>query len=262
MTKVKPKKYLGQHFLVDPVIATRIVDSLTRHNGYKILLEIGGGTGMLTDLLYHKEKIQTWVIDIDKESIDLLVGKHPEKKDHIIKGDFLKFDLNSFAAGQDFGIIGNLPYNISSQIFFKILDSRDRIAEVVCMVQKEVGKRIASPPGSKQYGKLSVLLQAFYEVEYLYTVKPGSFYPPPKVTSSVLRFKRLEKRELECDETMFFILVKQAFQNRRKTLRNALKGINLPLQFSGNELLQKRAEQLTVNDFIYLTRHVRGSNEV
>jgi|SRR5690606_19288406 16S rRNA (adenine1518-N6/adenine1519-N6)-dimethyltransferase len=257
MKYVKPKKHLGQHFLKDITIAKKIVDSLTGHQNYKQVLEIGPGTGVLTDFLLPTYKDNLYLLDIDHESILYLHEKYPAAIDRIIEGDFLKMDLGSVFKG-DFAIIGNFPYNISSQIFFKILDHRKQVLEIVCMLQKEVAERIASGPGNKQYGILSVLLQAYYDVEYLFVVEPGVFKPPPKVKSAVIRLKRNDKESLGCDEIIFRKLVKQGFQNRRKTLRNALKALNLPDEITAITLLDKRAEQLSVEDFVELTHKVQG----
>lgn len=258
MEQVKPKKHLGQHFLKDLNIARKIVDALSDHKGYGKILEIGPGMGVLTDFLIISRKEQLYLLDIDHESILYLHDKYPEIKERIIEGDFLKVDLSQWFS-QEFAIIGNFPYNISSQIFFKVLDHKDQVVEVVCMLQKEVAQRIASGPGSKQYGILSVLLQAYYDIEYLFTVEPGVFKPPPKVKSAVLRLKRNGQKSLDCDELFFKKLVKMAFQKRRKTLRNALKAFNLPEELDGGGLLDKRAEQLSVEDFVELTKKAEGS---
>ena len=262
MDRVKPKKKLGQHFLTDPGIASKIVDSLGLVAGYNQVLEIGPGTGILTQRLIERKEFETTVMDIDSESVDHLIRKYPDHTEKILEGDILKADLNSLFGNHPFAIVGNLPYNISSQIFFRVLDLRNLVPEMVCMVQREVGERLASGPGSKKYGILSVLLQAYYDVRIILRVKPGSFYPPPKVHSAVLHFSRNETSRLECNEDLFFKVVKRAFQNRRKTLRNALKGLNLPQQFPGDDVLSKRAEELTIPEFIKLTNHVAGSNNV
>lgn len=250
---VRAKKHLGQHFLTDESIALDIVDALTLHNGYDTVLEIGPGMGMLTKYLITKKQYETHVIDIDQESIGYLKKNFPELGDNIISGDFLKLNLQE-RIGKNFAVMGNFPYNISSQIFFKILDDRAQVPEIVCMLQKEVADRLASPPGNKSYGILSVLLQAYYKIEYLFTVEPDKFNPPPKVRSGVIRLQRNEVASLDCDEKLFKRVVKQGFQNRRKTLRNALKPLNLPEQVQEMELLNKRAEQLSVNDFVGLTQ--------
>ena len=235
-------------------IASRIAEGLTGHGDYRQVLEIGPGTGVLTRFLLDKP----WavhLIDIDGESIEYLYEHFPSLNDTIIQGDFLK---DSVEAGLDpvFAIIGNFPYNISSQIFFRILDLRNRVPEVVCMIQKEVADRLVAPPGNKTYGILSVLLQAYYDFDYLFTVKPGVFNPPPKVNSAVIRLKRNERASLGCDETLFRRVVKAGFQMRRKTLRNALKPINLPEQMREDSVLNQRAETLSVDDFIDLTNRI------
>lgn len=245
---VRPKKFLGQHFLKNERRAEQIAEALSME--YPKVLEIGPGTGVLTKYLMNKP-VDLKVVEIDRESVAYLKEHYPQLK--IVEGDFLKMDMSSIYS-EDFSIIGNFPYNISSQIFFKVLDHRQQVKEVVCMIQKEVAERIASPPGNKTYGILSVFMQAFYKVEYLYTVKPGDFFPPPKINSAVIRFVRNEVVKLECNERMFFKVVKQAFQMRRKTLRNALK----PLNLSQDKLpyLDKRAEQLSVDDFVKLTARI------
>ena len=258
MTKVRPKKYLGQHFLKDLAVAENIVNALAFSQAYGDILEIGPGMGVLTDFLLKKKSANTYVIDIDRESVKYLRQTYPELHERIIEGDFLKWDPSTVFKGK-FAIIGNFPYNISSQIFFRVLDFKDKIPEVVCMVQREVAQRIASPPGNRQYGILSVLLQAFYDVEYLFTVEPGVFAPPPKVRSAVLRFTRNKLEELPCDGDLFKKLVKAGFQNRRKTLRNALKRINLPEKIRDLPMLDKRAEQLSVDQFISLTQKIEES---
>ncbi len=255
MAKVKPKKHLGQHFLKDTDTAQKIVNSLTNHNGYKQVIEVGPGMGVLTQFLINKGNPELTIIDIDQESIDYLKKGFPALKSNIIYGDFLKTDwLQHFSA--PFGIIGNFPYNISSQIFFKVLEMRSSVKEVVGMIQKEVAQRIASPPGNKTYGILSVLLQAYYSIDYLFTVGPESFNPPPKVDSAVIRLKRNNTTTLNCDEKLFFRVVKQGFQNRRKTLRNALKPLALPISINDDVQLNLRAEQLSVEGFVLLTQKI------
>jgi len=252
---VRAKKHLGQHFLNDDSIAQDIVASLTLHNGYKNVLEIGPGMGVLTKYLLENDKLNTYVIEIDKESIEYLNTNFPKLDDHILSGDYLKLDVRQ-QIGNNHAVIGNFPYNISSQIFFKILEDKAQVPEIVCMLQKEVAERLASPPGNKSYGILSVLLQAYYQIEYLFTVEPDKFNPPPKVRSGVIRLRRNEIESLDCDEKLFKRVIKQGFQNRRKTLRNALKPLNLPGQIEKMELLNKRAEQLSVDDFVGLTQEI------
>lgn len=257
MDNVRAKKHLGQHFLKDLNIARNIVHALSGHKNYTSILEIGPGMGVLTDFLLDHNSQELYLIDIDQESIHYLNEKYPNLDSRIIHGDFLRVDLSKFFS-EPFAIIGNFPYNISSQIFFKILEHKDQVPEIVGMLQKEVAERIASGPGNKQYGILSVLLQAYYDIEYLFTVEPEVFNPPPKVRSAVIRLKRNQKESLGCDEVLFKRLVKQGFQNRRKTLRNALKAINLPEEVVKMDLLDKRAEQLSVDDFISLTIKTEG----
>jgi 16S rRNA (adenine1518-N6/adenine1519-N6)-dimethyltransferase len=252
MKQVKAKKHLGQHFLKDLGIAHDIADALTGHGGYKDVLEIGPGMGVLTQFLIKKDYNLT-VIEIDRESVDYLKVHFPGLK--IISGDFLRIDLSE-KIETPYAVAGNFPYNISSQIFFSVLENKNLIPEVVGMVQKEVGMRIASGPGNKDYGILSVLLQAFYNIEYLFTVDEHVFNPPPRVKSGVIRLKRNERKELPCEEKLFFTVVKQSFQTRRKTLRNALKSLNLPVDFTSGKLFDLRAEQLSVQDFIELTLQI------
>lgn len=260
MKGVKAKKHLGQHFLNDESIAQDIVQALTLHNGYKNVLEIGPGMGVLTRYLLPKSEFTTYVIDIDKESIEYLKTNFPKLGNNIILGDFLKLDVRE-QLGANHAVIGNFPYNISSQIFFKILEDKAQVPEIVCMLQKEVAERLASPPGNKSYGILSVLLQAYYKIEYLFTVEPDKFNPPPKVRSGVIRLQRNDVQSLDCDEKLFKRVVKQGFQNRRKTLRNALKPLNLPVQVQEMDLLNQRAEQLSVNDFVGLTQEITKWNK-
>ncbi len=254
MSYVRPKKHLGQHFLTDLSIAERIAASLSGHGDYKQVLEIGPGTGVLTQFLL-KEEWNTHLIDIDGESIDYLHEHFPELGERIFEGDFLKDSIES-KMSPPFAIIGNFPYNISSQIFFRVLDLRNEVPEVVCMIQKEVADRLVSPPGNKSYGILSVLLQAYYDLEYLFTVGPKVFNPPPKVNSAVIRLKRNDRAALDCDEKLFRRVVKAGFQMRRKTLRNALKPINLPEQMREAAILDRRAETLSVEDYIALTNQI------
>lgn len=248
---VKPKKHLGQHFLKDMTIASNIADAMTGHGGYRTILEVGPGTGVLTQYLLQKE-YAVHAIEMDRESIAYLNRNFIQLTDNLIEGDFLALDLKSITEGP-LCIIGNFPYNISSQIFFKVLDDKQQVTEVIGMLQKEVADRIAAPPGSKTYGILSVLLQAFYDVEYLFTVPPEVFNPPPKVQSAVIRLKRNELQRLDCDEKKFKMVVKTAFNQRRKTLRNALG--SLTFATAPNEhLLTLRAERLSVEDYVQITK--------
>ena len=252
---VKPKKYLGQHFLKDQNIARNIVSALTGYKGYDKVLEIGPGMGVLSGLLFANTQYQTFLMEIDTESVAYLQQHYPDYKENILYQDFLKADLSQLFTGP-YAIIGNFPYNISSQIFFKILDEKDKVTEVVCMLQREVAQRISSPPGNKTYGILSVFLQAYYDIEYLFTVEPGVFNPPPKVKSAVIRLRRNEVAQLSCDEKLFRQVVKQGFQNRRKTLRNALKPLNLPAAVRELPVMDQRAEQLSVEAFVNLTNEI------
>ncbi|MCP4314417.1 MAG: 16S rRNA (adenine(1518)-N(6)/adenine(1519)-N(6))-dimethyltransferase RsmA [Bacteroidetes bacterium] len=249
---VRPKKHLGQHFLTDPAIAQRIVDALDSP-AEGVVLEVGPGTGILTGWLLEKN-FQFIPVEIDTESVKHLKNKWPQLNETLVEGDFLQLDLDRFSSGK-LHIIGNLPYNISSQIFFKVLENRQKVDSVVCMLQKEVAERIASPHGSKRYGILSVLLQAYYNIEYLFSVKPGSFHPPPKVTSAVIRLKRNSINSIPCDEALFQRVVKAVFNQRRKMIRNSIQSILLNLE-GDNELLSKRPEQLDVQQFIELTNWV------
>lgn len=252
---VRPKKFLGQHFLHDQSIANQIVDALTAQVNSNVL-EIGPGTGVLTRILLTRENINLKVIEIDWDSVAHLRKHYPKLE--IIEGDFLELDLKTIFK-DPFSIIGNFPYNISSQIFFKVLEQREQVNQVVCMLQKEVADRIAEPPGSKKYGILSVLLQAFYDIKYMFKVSPGVFIPPPKVMSAVIRLERNKREKLECDEALFFKVVKQGFNNRRKTLRNALKNLNLATEFSALPIFNQRAEQLSVDEFVYITQLMEKS---
>lgn len=247
---VRPKKYLGQHFLKDKNIANKIVESLSCN--IDNIIEIGPGTGILSEILIKKNYSNLFFIEKDKESTDFLLKNFPEQKNKIILADFLKFDTNTIFKDK-FSIIGNFPYNISSQIFFKVLEERNNIQEIVCMIQKEVAERIASNPGNKKYGILSVLLQAYFDISYLFTVNENVFFPPPKVKSAVIKFKKNKTKQLACNEEKFFKIVKTAFNQRRKTLRNALKPLNLQSGLFTNEIFSKRAEQLNVNDFVNIT---------
>jgi len=256
--QVKAKKYLGQHFLKDETIAEKIADSLS-FSGYKHVLEIGPGMGVLTKYLL-KKNITTHAIEIDSESVDYLKNEYLNLADRIIEQDFLKYDLTQVFNEEQFAIIGNFPYNISTQIVFKTLEMRGQIPEFSGMFQKEVAQRICSKEGSKVYGILSVLVQAFYDAEYLFTVPPTVFSPPPKIDSGVLKLTRKENYTLSCDEKLFFKVVKQAFQQRRKTLRNSLKTFNLSDNLKANSIFGKRPEQLNVNSFIELTQLIENDS--
>lgn len=252
MQKVKAKKHLGQHFLTDLEIAKNIVDALTLTNNYNTVLEVGPGMGVLTQFLIENKSYQTFPVDIDRESIGYLTEKYPTLKGNIIYGDFLKLNLQEVVGKDPFAVIGNFPYNISTQILFKVLDNKDQVPEVVGMFQKEVAERIAAGPGSKTYGITSVLLQAFYDIEYLFTVNEDVFDPPPKVKSAVIRLTRNKVNELGCDEKRFKQIVKMAFNQRRKMMRKSLKPL-LSETNKENEVLTKRPEQLSVEEFVGLT---------
>lgn len=253
---VRPKKFLGQHFLKDQNIASKIVEALRLTGEPQQVIEIGPGTGVLTQFLVSKQQIDLKLIEIDRESVAYLKEHYPKLQTNIIEGDFLELDLSGLAS--EYLIIGNFPYNISSQIFFRILEERTRVKQVVCMLQKEVADRIAEKEGSKTYGILSVLLQAYYDIEYLFKVPPRVFHPPPKVMSAVIRLTRNNRTTLGCNEELFQRVVKQSFQNRRKTLRNALKPLNLDASIVALPLLDKRAEQLSVEQFIDLTKLIEA----
>lgn len=252
MNKVRPKKTLGQHFLTDKSIAQKISATLTGE-GYESVLEIGPGMGVLTDFLLKRNFQDFRVIEIDNESVHYLHEKYPGFK-NIITGDFLGLDVDATFKG-NLAIIGNFPYNISSQILFKALQSRDKIVEISGMLQKEVAERICSGPGSKVYGILSVLLQAFYSAEYLFTVPPGVFSPPPRVMSGVIRLRRKAGQELNCDTDLFFRVVKATFNHRRKTLRNSVKAV-FDLVRDDYKDFNLRPEQLSVGDFEDLTNWI------
>ena len=250
---VQPKKHLGQHFLTDLNIAQQIAQTLSL-NGYERILEIGPGTGVLTQFLLEKNT-ETFVIEIDKESVEYLQTYFPKLRGHILSEDFLKFDIVNYFDKKPFAIIGNFPYNISSQIVFKLLEIRFFVPEFAGMFQKEVAERICEGPGSKSYGILSVLTQAFYETEYLFIVPEHVFNPPPKVKSGVIRLRRKEDYSLPCDEKIFFSVVKTAFGQRRKTLRNSLKSFLLEREaLKAEPLFDKRPEMLSVAEFITLTQ--------
>lgn len=252
--EVRAKKHLGQHFLTDEGIAEKIAGSLTDLET-KNVLEIGPGMGVLTKYLLKKD-FDLHVIEIDTESVSYLQENFPELKGKIHQMDFLKCDTSSFFEGKPFAIIGNFPYNISTQIVFKTLENKEQIPEFAGMFQKEVAQRIAAPHGNKTYGILSVLTQAFYEVEYLFTVPPSVFNPPPKVESGVIRLHR-KNEEIACDEALLFRVVKTAFQQRRKTLRNSLKTFQLPDNLREDAIFGQRPEQLSVKEFIDLTLKIQ-----
>jgi len=252
MTGVRAKKNLGQHFLNDKGIAQKIVDSLRAENVSKVL-EIGPGMGVLTQFLLQNHSYETSVVEIDRESVEYMNNHFPELKERIISADFLRLNLHNYYT-EPFAIIGNFPYNISSQIFFKVLEYHNQIPEVVGMLQKEVAERLAAPPGSKTYGILSVFLQAYYNIEYLFTVNEDVFSPPPRVKSGVIRLTRNQIEKLNCDEKLFKGIVKMAFNQRRKTMRNSLKSLINSDELKANVLFDKRPEQLGVAEFELLVR--------
>ena len=258
MDSVKAKKHLGQHFLADTNIARKIVESLQLPGGVTEVLEIGPGMGVLTGTLLQNPNYRTSVVEIDRDSVAYLQKHFPTLADRIHSQDFLKMDLGKLYNQQPISIIGNFPYNISSQIYFQVLAHRQQVREVVGMIQKEVADRLAEGPGSKTYGILSVLLQAYYRIEYLFTVPPHVFNPPPKVQSAVIRLTRNDTEQLDCNEKLFFKVVKQAFATRRKTLRNALKPFGMPPEATTDPIFDKRAEQLSVTDFVGLTKRVEA----
>lgn len=249
--KVRAKKYLGQHFLRSEEVAMRIVDSLSTDPPH--VLEIGPGMGVLTKYLIQRNDQDLCVIEIDSESVEYLHVHYPTLR--VVEGDFLRLDLRELFHAP-FAVIGNFPYNISSQILFRIFECRDQVPELVGMFQKEVAERVVAAPGSKTYGILSVLLSAFYDMEYLFTVSEQMFDPPPKVKSAVIRMRRNGIAHLDCDEQRFVQVVKAGFNQRRKTLRNALRQLNADMSQIPDTMLSMRAEQLSVADFVYLTNHL------
>lgn len=259
MKDVRAKKHLGQHFLIDDSVTYRIAEAFKQAFPKGTMLEIGPGMGVLTEYFLDQENYHLLLSEIDTESIKYLktVLKFPEAQ--IIEGDFLRKNLNELLP-ETTGLIGNFPYNISSQIFFKVLDHKNTFPVTVCMLQKEVAQRLCSPPGNKAYGILSVLLQAYFDMEYLFTVPPEAFNPPPKVDSGVMRMVRNSVEKLDCDEKLFKQVIKMGFNSRRKTLRNALKSLNLPVELTSEcDYFNKRAEQLGVAEFIDLTNLVANA---
>ena len=260
---VRAKKHLGQHFLNDEGIAKQIADTLSYH-GYKNLLEIGPGTGVLTKYLIE-HPVHIIAMDLDDESVRYLEQNfldqyassiHPEGSLKIVKADFLKYSVDDLFADKPFAVIGNFPYNISSQILFKVLELRNQIPEFAGMFQKEVAQRICSREGNKVYGILSVLTQAFYHTEYLFDVEPEVFIPPPKVKSGVIRLRRKLGHTFSCDKNLFFKVVKTSFNQRRKTLRNSLKTLDLSKNLKEDAIFDRRPEELAVADFIALTEKI------
>jgi len=254
---VKPKKHLGQHFIKDDSICQRIADEIKPEGRYKKVLEVGPGMGALTRFLLVRTDFETSVIEVDRESVEYLNGYFPQLKGRIFSGDFLHIDPTQLMGKEPFAVVGNFPYNISTQILFKVLDYKDHIPEVVGMFQKEVAERIAEGPGTKAYGIISVLLQAFYDIEYLFTVEPEVFIPPPKVKSGVIRLTRNKTKQLDCDHKLFVQIVKMSFNQRRKMLRSSLKPfISVKKEVFDNhpELFTKRPETLSVQDFVWIAQ--------
>jgi len=254
---VRAKKHLGQHFLKDEKICERISLAFSRHHNCGNVLEVGPGMGALSNCLFQQKDLRVVLLEIDEESVHFLHAKYPEKKDQILCGDFLRLHPDTYFPNVNFSVVGNFPYNISSQILFKCLEFRNRIPEIMGMFQREVAVRVAEKPGSKEYGITSVLLQAFYDIEYCFTVDEHVFSPPPKVKSGVIRCTRNDRASLSCDEKLFFQVVKMAFNQRRKTLRNSLNQLlaahELPSKFQ-----QERPEQLSVEDFEELTLFIES----
>ena len=249
--EVRAKKALGQHFLTDQSIARTIVNSLTV-SPVRDVLEIGPGMGVLTQYLIEREDLDLKMVEVDTESVDYLLTHLPGMQGKLMEADYLRLNMRKVFPGE-YRVIGNFPYNISSQIFFKILEDKDLVPEVVCMIQKEVAERIAEKPGSKTYGILSVLLQAWYDIDYIISVGSGAFCPPPKVQSAVIRLRRNSRTCLGCDEKLFKTVVKTAFNQRRKTLRNALKPLIKEGMDTSDPVFDLRAERLSVEDFVSLT---------
>lgn len=254
---VRAKKHLGQHFLTDKNICRKIADQFQMHQGCSKVLEIGPGMGALTEFLLQRNELDVYVMDIDRDSIAYLKEHYPQLENKIYEADFLKADLQTIMGKEPYAVVGNFPYNISSQILFKCLEHRNQIPEIMGMFQKEVAERVAEKPGTKTYGILSVLLQAFYDIEYCFTVDEHVFNPPPKVKSGVIRCTRNERQKLECDESLFIQIVKMSFNQRRKTIRNSIKALIRDKGFD-HELLNQRPERLSVEDFVVLTKEVQA----
>lgn len=255
---MKAKKSFGQHFLINEDMASRIASGLTLQESYEKVVEVGPGKGVLTKYLLEKD-FELWAVEADRDMVLYLNGNYPDLKDSIIPADFLKIDLNLFLKNEPFALIGNFPYNISSQILFKMLEHRDQIPEMVGMFQKEVADRVVSGPGSKTYGVISVLIQAYYEGKVLFDVGPENFSPPPRVESAVIRMVRKANADIGCDEKLFKQIVKQTFGQRRKMLRNTMKSFLKDNPILGNEFFKKRPEQLSLEEFIQLTKWVEAT---
>ena len=252
---VRAKKHLGQHFLTDKNICRKIADQYGFHEACNRVLEIGPGMGALTEFLLDKPELEVSVMEIDTESIAYLKNHFPVLEGRIYEADFLRVDLKKFMGVEPFAVVGNFPYNISSQILFKCLDYRDQIPEIMGMFQKEVAERVAEKPGSKSYGIMSVLLQAFYDISYCFTVDEHVFNPPPKVKSGVIRCTRNTRKNLECNEDLFIRIVKMSFNQRRKTIRNSIKALIKDKGFD-HPILNERPERLSVEQFVELTQMV------
>jgi 16S rRNA (adenine1518-N6/adenine1519-N6)-dimethyltransferase len=252
---VKPKKALGQHFLKNPEICAQIAEAITLHGDYKKVLEIGPGMGALTQYLLQRPEFETHVVEIDRESVDYLNVHFGVLRGRIHEADFLRMPLEKLFP-EPIAVVGNFPYNISSQIVFKVLDHMDQVPELVGMFQREVAQRFAGSPGNKDYGIISVLAQAYYDIEYLFTVNEDEFIPPPKVKSGVIRMRRKFGVELGCDEKLFKQVVKTSFNQRRKTLRNSLKSLTQGKTDTSDAIWNKRPEQLSVAEFVSLTKIV------
>lgn len=253
---VRAKKHLGQHFLTDKNVCQKIAQQYTGFRGCNKVLEIGPGMGALTEFLLQKEGIDLWAMDVDQESIDYLKVHFPQMEGKIVYGDFLHVDPRTLMGDEPFAVVGNFPYNISSQILFKCLQYRNQIPEIMGMFQKEVAERIAEKPGSKKYGILSVLLQAFYDIRYCFTVDEHVFSPPPKVKSGVIQCTRNDRETLDCDEKLFIQIVKMSFNQRRKQIRNSLSQLIKGKNFE-HPLLTERPEQLSVEQFVDLTKAIQ-----
>lgn len=255
MKDVRPKKQLGQHFLTSQKIAKDIVDALQWQGP---TIEVGPGMGVLSQYLFERKELQMKLVEVDQESVDYLKAAYPEQADTVVLADFLRQDPSEFFPdNQLFAVIGNFPYNISSQIFFRILEYKDRVPTVVGMLQREVALRLASGPGTRDYGILSVFLQAYYDIEYLFTVHEDVFNPPPKVKSGVIRLTRNNVQHLDCDEALFRKVVKATFGQRRKMIWNGLKSLGVDVEHLREDpIVKRRPEQLSVEEFVYLTNRV------
>lgn len=253
--QVRPKKNLGQHFLVDENVSKKIAQQYGSFKDCKTILEIGPGMGALTKYLLEDKSLKVYVMELDKESVPYLQENFPGLQNKIIEGDFLKYNLNAIFGEKPFAVVGNFPYNISSQILFRCIDFRNQIPEIMGMFQKEVAERIAEKPGSKKYGIISVLLQTFYDISYCFTVDEHVFNPPPKVKSGVIRMTRNERIQLPCDEKLFIRVVKSCFNQRRKMIRNTIRMVTGDIPFE-SQYLTLRPERLSIDDFIKLTLEV------